>query len=119
MKKVRYFLFWLLLNKKERSVICASINSTRVSLNSYTDGLGESHKEFVSELDKLNSKWFKPKREALIDSKGKVRIYEDKIEVLKERHNWEINRLTKMGVPELLEIKDKYIKLLAAIKING
>jgi len=53
MKKVRYFFISLLLNKKEKSAIVASINNTYYALNNYSNGMGESHREFVDELGKL------------------------------------------------------------------
>lgn len=53
MKRVRYFFISLLLNKKEKSVIVASIKDTHYALNNYSNGMGESHQEFVDELSKL------------------------------------------------------------------
>ncbi len=53
MKKVRYFFISLLLSKKEKTVIVASINNTYYALNNYCNGVGESHQEFVDELGKL------------------------------------------------------------------
>ncbi len=51
--KIRYYLIGLLLNRRERITISATICDSYYMLNTYTDNMGESHKEFVYDLLKI------------------------------------------------------------------
>jgi uncharacterized protein YukE len=54
LNKIKWFIIWVLLNKKERDLFIANLCHQNDALEQYANCLGETFQEFHEEILKMN-----------------------------------------------------------------